>query len=130
MSTATVTKSIRLSPEEAEELARLSAQTATPEASLMKQWVREGMRTRKIELAVQAYMQRKVDLRGGAAMAGVSYNRFLRELQSRNIVVLEDDQFLERLASLAETFDDEELRLAVQHALNRGSGSMEGRSQE
>ncbi len=126
MSTATVTKSIRLSPEESEELARLSEQTATPEASLMKQWVREGMRARKIELAIQAYMQRKTDLRGGAAMAGVSYNRFLREVQARNIVILEDDRFLERLAFLADIFEDEHLRLAIKHVLGQASSPVEG----
>jgi len=119
MSTATVTKSIRLSPEESEELARISEQTATPEASLMKQWVREGMRARKIELAIQAYMQRKTDLRGGAAMAGVSYNRFLREVQERHIVVLEDDGFLERLGSLADAFEDETLQTTIRQALDQ-----------
>ncbi len=126
MSTATVTKSIRLSPEESEELARLSEQTATPEAALMKQWVREGMRARKIELAIQAYMQRKTDLRGGAAMAGVSYNRFLREVQARNIVILEDDRFLERLASLADTFEDEDLRSTIKHVLSHSPGPVGG----
>jgi predicted DNA-binding protein len=126
MSTATVTKSIRLSPEESEELARLSEQTATPEASLMKQWVREGMRARKIELAIQAYMQRKTDLRGGAAMAGVSYNRFLREVQAHNIVILEDDRFLERLAFLADTFEDEDLRSTIKHVLGQAPSPVEG----
>lgn len=122
MSTITVTKSIRLSPEESEELARLSEQTATPEASLMKQWVREGMRARKIELAIQAYMQRKTDLRGGAAMASVSYNRFLREVQARHIVILEDDRFLERLGFLADAFEDELLRSTIKQALSQAPG--------
>jgi hypothetical protein len=85
----------------------------------MKQWVREGMRARKIELAIQAYMQRKTDLRGGAAMAGVSYNRFLREVQERHIVVLEDDRFLERLGSLADAFEDETLQTTIRQALDQ-----------
>ncbi|MFZ1509730.1 hypothetical protein [Candidatus Amarolinea dominans] len=42
----------------------------------------------RIELAIRRYMQREVDLRSGAALAGVSYNRFLREVQARNVVVL------------------------------------------
>ncbi len=117
MSTATVTKSVRLSPEESEELARLSEQTAATEASLMKQWVRAGMRAKKIELAIKAYMERKTDLRGAAAMAGISYNRFLREVQARNIVILEDDGFLERLAFLADTFEDEELRSTIEKVI-------------
>ena len=58
-------------------------------------------------------MERETDLRGGAALAGVSYNRFLRELQKRHIIILEDDHFLDRLAELAEAFDSEPLRQAV-----------------
>ena len=50
----------------------------------------------RIELAIRRYMQREVDLRSGAALAGVSYNRFLREVQARNVVVLEEDGFLEK----------------------------------
>lgn len=125
MSAATVTKSIRLSPEESEELARLSEQTAATEASLMKQWIREGIRARKIELAIKAYMERKTDLRSAAAMAGVSYNRFLREVQARHIVILEDDRFLERLAFLADTFDDEDLRLTIKKVVKGEQGSRE-----
>jgi hypothetical protein len=39
----------------------------------------------------------------------VSYNRFLREVEARNIVILEDDRFLERLANLANLFEDDTL---------------------
>lgn len=58
-------------------------------------------------------MEREIDLRGGAAMAEVSYNRFLREVQKRHIVILEDEYFLDRLAKLADLFDDEPLRQAI-----------------
>jgi predicted DNA-binding protein len=112
-----VTKSIRLSTEESKELSRLSERTAAAEAVLMKKWIRAGMHAEKLELAVRAYMQRKTDLRGGAAMAGVSYNCFLRELQARNVVILEDDGFPERLEFLARAFDDEDLRSAIRKAL-------------
>ena len=93
MNAATVTKSIRMSHEESQELTRLSAQMAASETALLRQWIREGLRTQKIELAIRRYMQREVDLRSGAALAGVSYNRFLREVQARNVVVLEEDGF-------------------------------------
>jgi hypothetical protein len=76
MTAVTLTKSIRLLREEALEVARLSEQMAASEATLMKQWIRDGMRAQKIDLALRSYMQRQVDLRGAAAMAGVSYNRF------------------------------------------------------
>jgi len=64
-------------------------------------------------------MQREVDLRGGAAVAGVSYNRFLREVQARNVVILEEDGFLDRLAFLAETMGDDPLRIVVERALTQ-----------
>ena len=60
-------------------------------------------------------MEREVDLRGGATMADISFNRFLQEVQKRNIIVLEDDRFLDRLGDLADTFDSESLRQAVDH---------------
>ncbi len=86
MSKSTITKSIRLSPDESEEVAQLSAKTAVTEATLMRKWIQEGIKVQKLELAVLAYMQRQCDLRGGATMAGVTYNRFLDELQNRHIV--------------------------------------------
>lgn len=113
MSASTVTKSIRLTPEESDELTKLAEQTTSTEAALMKKWVLEGMEAQKLEFAIQAYIQRKTDLRGGAAMAGVAYNRFLREVQARNIVILENNRFLDHLAFLAEAFDNETLHRAV-----------------
>ncbi len=125
MSAKTITKSVRLTPEESEELAQLSekarltesALARLTESALMKQWIRDGIHSKKLELAIKAYMERKVDLRGGAAMADGSYNRFLREVQARNIVILEEDGFLERLAFLAESFDDEDLQSAIKDTL-------------
>jgi len=112
MNTATV-KSIRLSANELRDLSQLSKQVASTETNLLKKWVREGMRSEKLDLAIRAYMQRKTDLRGGAAMAGLSYNRFLREIQSRHIVILEDEGLLQRLDALADAFEDETLRAAL-----------------
>jgi hypothetical protein len=59
-------------------------------------------------------MERETDLRGGAAMAGVSFNRFLREVQKRHIIILEDDHFLDRMAGLADAFDSGPLRQAIE----------------
>lgn len=111
--TQTITKSIRLSTAESSEIAQLSAQTAISEAALLKQWVLSGVRSHKLDLAVQAYMNDRVDLRGGAQMAGVSYNRFMRELENRRVVILDDDRFLERLSTLANLFGDERLKEAT-----------------
>ncbi|HIQ06803.1 MAG TPA: hypothetical protein EYH31_14180 [Anaerolineae bacterium] len=122
MSTTLITKSVRLTPEEADELARIAQQTAATESALMKKWVLEGLRAQKLERAIQAYMRREVDLRGGAALAGVSYNRFLREVQARHIVILEDSAFLDRLYELAETFENPELQDAIRKVEAASSG--------
>ena len=108
-----VTKSVRLMPEESEELAKLSQASSVSESALMKQWIMEGIRAKKLELAIQSYMERKTDLRGGAMVAGISFNRFLREVQARNILVLENEDFLDELVFLAETFNSQTLRSAV-----------------
>ncbi len=107
------TKSIRLAAVEAEELSQVARQTSISEAALMKKWVLEGVRAYKLERAIRAYMERETDLRGGAAMAAISYNRFLHEVQKRNIVILDDEGFLGRLGELADAFDSESLRQAV-----------------
>ncbi len=109
----TITKSVRLSPDESQALAHLSEQTFMSESALLKKWVLEGIQAQKLEMAIQQYMQRKTDLRGGATLAGVSYNRFLQEVEARNIIVLEDDRFLERLGTLAELFEDDILTEAI-----------------
>lgn len=118
--TITVTKSIRLSSEESQEISQMSEKFATSEASLMKKWVLNGIRTEKLEEAIQAYSQRKTDLRGGALMAGVSYNQFLHEIQARNIIVLENDHFLDELAFLAQAFNNKVLQKAVQQVREQG----------
>lgn len=117
MSTKTITKSVRLTSEESTALAQLSEQTMATEAALLKQWVQQGMRAKKLDLAIHAYMERRVDLRGAAAMAEVSYNRFTHELQARRIVILEEDRFLERTLLLAKAFNDEALQVASEKVL-------------
>ena len=71
------------------------------------------IRAYKLERAIRAYMERETDLRGGAAIADTSYNRFLHEVQKRNIIILEDEGFLGRMGDLADAFDNESLRQAV-----------------
>jgi hypothetical protein len=88
----------------------------------MKQWIRDGLRAQKIDLAIRSYMQRQADLRSAAAMAGVSYNRFLREVQAHNIVVLAEDGFLDRMAFLADAMNDSSLRAAVEQATAQEDG--------
>ncbi|MBI3957234.1 MAG: hypothetical protein HY328_00395 [Chloroflexi bacterium] len=121
----TITKSIRLSMAESAEIARLSAQTATSEAALLKQWVLRGVQSHKLDLAVQAYMNDRVDIRGGAQMAGVSYNRFMHELEDRRVLILDDDRFLDRLSALADLFEDKGLKEVAQKVAEQPDQSID-----
>ena len=78
--------------------------------------VRKIEATMTLDLAIQAYMERRTDLRGGARMAEISYNRFLQEIEARNIVVLEEKGFLDQLAFLADRFESEALKNALHEA--------------
>lgn len=118
MSMSMITKSIRLAGTEAEELTNVANQTSASEAALMKKWILEGIQTYKLERAIKSYMERETDLRGGAAMAGIPYNHFLRQVQKHHIIILEDDRFLDRLGDLADAFDSEPLRQALDQIIS------------
>jgi predicted HTH domain antitoxin len=113
MNNPLVTKSVRLTSDEANALTNVAKQKTMTESALMKKWILEGIQTEKLKRAIQAYMKRETDLRGGAALAGVSYKRFMKEVQDRNIVILDDDQFLERLYETAEMFQSRDLMEAI-----------------
>ena len=66
------------------------------------------------------------DIITGAAIAGVSYNRFMRELEKRNIIILDDPHFLEELLSLSDTFDLPELRRAAEKTLGSTERQVNG----
>ncbi|MEZ4707989.1 MAG: hypothetical protein R3A44_12315 [Caldilineaceae bacterium] len=122
---ATVTKSIRLSQDESQELRQISAESLVSEAALMKKWVLEGIRSEKLERAIRAYQKRLVTLGEGAAMADVSYNRFMREIEARNIVILDSkEHFRESLLFLADSFDAPELRTAVEKIMAKEAQSV------
>ncbi|MCE2450251.1 MAG: hypothetical protein J4F35_18330 [Candidatus Latescibacteria bacterium] len=84
-----MTKSIRLRPEEADELAHLVANTAYSEAALMRQWVLVGMERFRVSEAIHAYQEAEVDLRGAAERAGLSVAVLLEEMAARKVVVLD-----------------------------------------
>ena len=84
-----VTKSIRLRPEEADELAHLVENTAYSEAALMRQWVLVGMERFRVSEAIRAYQEAEVDLRGAAERAGLSVAVLLEEMAARKVAVLD-----------------------------------------
>jgi len=90
-----VTKSIRLTAEEARDLAALVEEHAASESALMRQWVLRGMREFRIERAVAAYQRDEVDLRDGAALADLPVGAFVDELAHRRVAILTDPAIME-----------------------------------
>ena len=104
-----VTKSIRLRPEEADELAHLVANTAYSEAALMRQWVLVGMERFRVSEAIRAYQEAEIDLRGAAEQAGLPVAVLLEEMAIRKVAVLnESEDFGPGLAALHRAWPKDE----------------------
>jgi predicted HTH domain antitoxin len=105
-----VTKSIRLTEDEARVLADLARSDADTESELIRRWVLHGMRRLRIDQAAAAYRRDDVDLRGGAALAGIPIGLFVEELADRRIPLIDDPDVFEReLQSLRSAFGGEDL---------------------
>lgn len=103
-----VTKSIRLTEEEAEALAQLVADTPYAEAALLRQWVLAGMQQFRVSEAIRAYQEGQVDVWQAAEQARLPVAVLLEEMAGRKVAVLEaPDAFGPGLAALRETFDEE-----------------------
>jgi hypothetical protein len=103
--TKRVTKSIRLTPAEAADLAQLVAGTAYAEAALLRQWVLTGMQHFRVAEAIRAYQDGAVDLRQAATRAQLPVAVFLEELAARKVAVLEEpDVFGPGVEALREAF--------------------------
>ena len=110
-----VTKSIRMTPEEAADLAQLVAGTAYAEAALLRHWVLAGMQQFRIAEAIRAYQEGQMDVRQAATRAHLPVAVFLEELAARKVSLLEyPDAFGPGLEALQETFGREPER-TVQH---------------
>jgi hypothetical protein len=84
-----VTKSIRLTREEAQELGRLVEGTAYAEAALMRQWVLSGMQQFRLGEALRAYQEGHLDVRAAAEQAGLPMAVFVEEMAARKVALLE-----------------------------------------
>jgi hypothetical protein len=100
-----ITKSIRLTPEEAADLAQLVAGTAYAEAALLRQWVLTGMQQFRVTEAIRAYQDGALDVAQAAAQARLPVAVFLDELAARRVALLEQpDAFGPGLAALRAVF--------------------------
>ena len=110
----TITKSVRLGKDQAEELREIAKQEHMSESVMLKKWMLEGIRRYKIDRAIQSYRDEWVDIRSGAEMAGIPYREFMKELEHRHIPILTDvAHFHEELLDLAKMYDDKQLEKVV-----------------
>ena len=84
-----VTKSIRLTQTEAEELGHLVEGTAYAEAALMRQWVLAGMQQFRVVEAISAYQEGHVDVPQAAEQARLPVAVFLDEMAARKVAFLD-----------------------------------------
>ena len=84
-----VTKSIRLTTEEAEDLAQLVTGNAYAEAALLRQWVLVGMQQFRIVEAMRLYQDGYIDLHQAAARARLPIAILLEEMAARKVAILD-----------------------------------------
>jgi predicted DNA-binding protein len=84
-----VTKSIRLTAEEADDLAQLVAGTAYAEAALLRQWVLAGMQQFRIAEAIRLYQDGHVDIHQAAVRARLPVAILLDEMAARKVAILD-----------------------------------------
>ena len=85
VATKKITKSIRLTPEEAGELSRLVEGTAYAEAALMRRWVLDGMKQFRVSEAIGAYQADYFSVREAAKQAQVPVAILLEEMAARKV---------------------------------------------
>ncbi|HID65350.1 MAG TPA: hypothetical protein EYP49_21745 [Anaerolineae bacterium] len=105
MADQSVTKTIRLSPEEGAALEQMSREEHLPETTLPKKLVLEGLARRRLEWACAAYVRGEVDIGGAARYADLSVYEMIDELKRRDIEMVSPKQFLNGLEDLADLFD-------------------------
>jgi hypothetical protein len=103
-----VSKSIRLTTEEADDLAQLVTGTAYAEAALLRQWVLVGMQQFRVAEAIWLYQDGHVDIHHAAARARLPVAILLDEMAARKVAILDQpDAFGPGLEALRGAFGTE-----------------------
>jgi cytochrome c peroxidase len=103
-----VTKSVRLTEAEAEELAQLVADTAYAEAALLRQWVLSGMQHFRLTEAIRAYQDGRLNIDQAAQQANLPVAVLLEEMAARKVAVIDaSEAFGAGLTALREAFGQE-----------------------
>jgi hypothetical protein len=106
--TKRVTKSIRLTTAEADDLAQLVTGTAYAEAALLRQWVLAGMQQFRVVEAIRLYQDGHVDIHQAAVRARLPVAILLDEMAARRVAILDQpDAFGPGLEALRGTFGAE-----------------------
>src|SRR5215475_15240015 len=84
-----VTKSIRLTTEEADDLAQLVTGTAYAEATLLRQWVLAGMQQFRVVEAIRLYQDGHIDINQAATRAGLFIAILVGEMAARKVAILD-----------------------------------------
>jgi hypothetical protein len=109
-----VTKSIRLTEDEAAELRAFVERSGETEAAVLKRAALEGLRMHRLQAGIAAYLAGS-DTQSAADLAGIPRAQFLHELMSRGVHVLRGPStVLDEVAHLADVFGDDRLRAAVE----------------
>src|SRR5438552_14342217 len=109
-----VTKSIRLSEEEAAAVHAYVDVTGEVEANVLRRAMLRGLQELRLEQAIITYLRSK-DSHEAAKVAGLSRARFLDTLSDYGVKVLEEPATVrEEVSFLAEVLGAERLRSALQ----------------
>ncbi len=86
----TITKSVRLSPIEAEELKQASERECMVESNLLKKIFLLGMRQVLLDEAANAYLKSEMSISEIADYYNIPYGDVLVEFKNRNIQILDE----------------------------------------
>lgn len=110
MSDRLITKSLRLSEDELEEVAKICDTEGLSESSLMRRWVQRGIYLYRLDKAVQLYRDSGLSLGQAIDATGVTCQDLLDELARRKVPVLGSIEQLDRsLQTLADVFGNQEM---------------------
>lgn len=115
-----VTKSIRLSEEEAQWIKDLARKEHLSEASIMRRMILKGIEEYRLEKAIRAYADQEISLSEAARFAGLSAREMMAGLEKRGIPLYRSEEaFRSGLSYLAETFGNRKLSEALEDSDRR-----------